>query len=728
MNIPSPVLTTSRLLLYALCAVLPGLAVSPPTFAAPARADAAPTTVSHTFTFAPADGGADVKTVSVAGTFNNWDKNALPMTKSSDGVTWLVTTTLPFGRQQYKFVVNGDKWLPDPHAQKSEDDGGGNLNSVLTILPPDYDRPASGDDGVIAVSALLHDQLPPSLNYDRGQLMLSLRARPGDARSIIALVNGKTFPLQKQSADELYARYVTRVPWDRRRDLSYRFDLMDGPTTFHYGANGLTSGVDVAKPFTLKAAEYKPFLVPGWVEQTVFYQIFPDRFENGDKTNDPKDVQPWDAKPQWFNWFGGDIAGVEKHAAYLSSLGVNAVYFNPVFQSPSNHRYDASDYKRIDPRFGTNDEFVRMTNGLQKRGIRTVMDFVFNHSATSFFAFQDIQDKGAASVYKDWYFIQSYPVRISDKPNYTAWFGFSSMPKFNVMNPPTHDYLLSVVDYWKTKVPLSGIRLDVANEVDPRFWRDLRVKAKSLDPNLWIVGEVWGDGSPWLKGDEWDSVMNYQFRDACVRFFAEEKTTPTQFLNRLTTLNASYAPQVSRNMMNMLSSHDTPRFLTLCKGNAQMDRLAATLQFTWVGAPSIYYGEELGMEGGPDPDNRRGMEWRKETPGNAILQHYKKLIALRKANPALQSGDATMLMTDDAHGTLAFARTLGKDFALVAVNRSREPRTVTIPLGAISDAARTRLRSGKGLADALTGTRTTVGADDTLTVTLAPLTGAVLVP
>jgi glycosidase len=546
-------------------------------------------------------------------------------------------------------------------------------------------------------------------------------------QSVAAVVGGKRYPLEKIGEDELYSRYRARVPWDRKTDLTYAFELTDGAKKFQYGANGLTTGATAAKPFTLKASEYKPFAVPQWVEQTAFYQIFPDRFENGDKTNDPKKTEPWNGSPAWFNRFGGDIAGVEKHVDHLDTLGIGAVYFNPVFASPSNHRYDAQDFKKIDPEFGTNEEFARLSKALDKRGIKTVMDFVFNHSATNFFAFQDIQDKGPASTYKDWYFVKSYPVKIGENPNYEAWFGFASMPKLNVMNPPTHDYLLGLVDYWKAKIPLAGMRLDVANEVDQRFWRDLRVKAKTLDPNLWIVGEVWGDGSPWLQGDQWDSVMNYQFRDACLRFFAEEKTTPTQFANRLMALDASYAPQVSRNMMNLLSSHDTPRFLTLCKNDASMHKLAATLQFTWVGAPSIYYGEEIGMEGGADPDNRRGMEWQKATETNPMLNHYKTLIATRNKSRALQSGDPTILLTDDQNGTFAFARSLDKDVAVVALNRSREPRTVTLSLAKAPAAVRDALRT-KGFTDALTGKRTAKSSGDLVTLTLAPLTGAVLVP
>jgi glycosidase len=675
--------------------------------------------VRHSFVYA-AD--KPLKSVHVAGTFNNWDKGASPMRADADGKTWRLELPLPYGRHQYKFVLDGATWVTDP-AVKSADDGNGNVNSVLLLLLADYKRPARPDDGVTATSALLHETRIPYRNYDRGSLTLSLRVRPGDISAVQVVANGTRFPMLPAASggDELYTRYVAHFPWDRRGDLAYTFELTDGERVSRYGPDGLAGAA--AKPFVLKAKEFQPFIVPAWVEKSVFYQIFPDRFDNGNKANDPPDVRPWDAKPEWFNRFGGDVAGVRRHLDHLSGLGVSAVYFNPVFQSPSNHRYDAEDFKKIDAQFGTNAEFAGLTRELQKRGIRTVMDFVFNHTATTFAPFADIRQKGEASAYKDWYFIHSYPVRVEQNPNYAAWFGFASMPKLNVLHPPTRDFLLGLVDYWDKEVPLAGMRLDVANEVDPRFWRALRERAKKRDPQMWIVGEVWGDGSPWLGGDQWDSVMNYQFRDACLRFFAEGKTKPSEFVNRLMAVHEGYAPQVSRNLMNLLSSHDTPRFLTVCKGDADLHRLAATVQFTWVGAPSVYYGEEVGMEGGPDPDNRRGMRWDLAKEDNPMLRFYKRLLMVRNASPALQSGNPTMLFADDAAGTLAYSRVLGDDVAVVALNRSNEARPVRIPL---PDALR---RKGVDLVEALSARKITVGAGDTsLSLTLPAKSAVILLP
>jgi glycosidase len=664
----------------------------------------------YTFVY-QADG--PLKRVNVAGSFNNWNRDANPMKLGADGRTWTTSIGLPFGKHQYKFVLDGERWITDPRAARNEDDGGGNTNSVLVVMPPDYGQAASPTDGVTAKSALKHLAGVPNLNYDRGRLTFTFRARPNDLQKVELVANGKPVSMTLAGQDDLYALYTASVGWNRRSPLRYSFRLTDGKENRVFGQSGLGSG-----PFVIEPSAFKPFEVPGWVERSVFYQIFPDRFANGDKTNDPQDVQAWDAKPTWFNRYGGDIAGVRRRVPYLKQLGVSSVYFNPVFKSPSNHRYDAEDFRQIDPQFGSNAEFRSLTTELKGQGIRTVMDFVFNHTATTFGPFLDLREKGAESRYRDWYFPKSFPIQVKENPNYEAWFGFPSMPKLNVMNPETNRYLLDLVGYWRQQAPgLAGLRLDVANEVDVRFWRDLRRTVKAQDPQMWIVGEVWGDGTPWLGGDQWDSVMNYQFRDACLRFIAEGKTSPDEFMNRLMRVHTGYAPQVSRNMMNLLSSHDTPRFLTLAGNDERLHRMGAVVQFTWVGAPSIYYGEELGMQGGADPDNRRGMEWDKANDQNPMLQFYRRLIRMRNGSRALQSGDPIPLKSDNSQKTVAYARTLGNDVAIVVLNRSEQPRTISLTVPA---AAR-----GKGLVDHLSGRRHRV-TGSTLSVSLGPLESAVL--
>ncbi len=672
----------------------------------------------HTFVFVS---DKPLKSVAVAGSFNNWNTSANPMKADADGKTWRLSLPLDYGKYQYKFVLDGSTWVPDPQATGKEPDGNGGFNSVLMMLPADYQTPASPNDGQTATSALLHSSRVPYLNYDQGKLTFTLRTRANDVRQVTLLVANHRYPMMLSNSDDLYSYYKAQVPWDKKTNLSYNFELADGSKIEKFGADGMTAQ---PRSFQVDAQSFQPFVVPSWVERTIIYQIFPDRFANGDKSNDPKDVVPWNAAPQGFSRFGGDAAGVRQHLPYLSDLGISTVYFNPVFQSPSNHRYDTQDYKRIDPQFGTNAEFAALTKDMQKRGIRTVMDFVLNHTATTFAPFQDVVKKGQASPYKDWYFIKGYPVKVADPPNYVAWSNYPSMPKLNVMNPATGDYLLGLVNYWKAQLPLAGVRLDVANEVDPRFWRKMRTRVKGLDPQMWIMGEEWGDAKPWLGGDQWDSVMNYQFRDACLHFFANGDTSSSQFTDHLMQVYNSYVPQVSRNVMNMLSTHDTPRLLTLCKNDVALHQLAATVQFTWVGAPSIYYGEELGMQGGADPDNRRGMRWDLATPANPMLQFYRHLIKIRNGSRALQSGDPTILLSDDAAKTVAYSRTLDNDIALVALNRSDTAQTLNIPLPQNSAMSSARAR---GLVDALSGKRFTISGTR-LTLQLAPKSSVILLP
>lgn len=320
-----------------------------------------------------------------------------------------------------------------------------------------------------------------------------------------------------------------------------------------------------------------------------------------------------------------------------------------------------------------------MTRDLRRNGIRTVLDGVFNHTATNFMPFKDILDNGEKSKFKDWYFIKSYPVRVGDPPNYEAWFGFPSLPKVNTGNRQASDYLQGVPGFWDKNANIAGWRLDVGNEIPAPFWREFRKKVKGLGNDRWIVGEVWGDGSQWLRGDQWDSVMGYQFRDAVLKFIANGSTGPSEFFRQLMRVNDSYAPAASRNLMILLGSHDTPRILTLCHGDRQLAMIAATLQLTWVGAPSIYYGDELGMEGDKDPDNRRGMRWDLASNKNQMLTHYRALISARNGSKALQSGDPKLLLADDSRGLLAYSRTLGKDVAVVTANRSESPVQVVVP-------------------------------------------------
>lgn len=670
------------------------------------------------FEYSAAEG---VKSVSVAGTFNAWNKDANPMVMGADGRMWSATVNLSPGEFQYKFVVNGENWITDPKAVRNVDDGNGNTNSLLVVIPEEFRKlPGERGDGKLTVSAIRHSQEVPQLNYDRGQVTLSMTARANDVQKISVAVRrgGRVdlVPMTRVSGNAIFDQYRTTLRWDRKEALNYAFRLEDGTTVQFFGTKGL-GNQDFQNFFQINPMTFKPFEVPSWVEGTVFYQIFPDRFDNGSKKNDPAEKTPWDGEPTYDNRFGGDVAGVQRRIAYLRRLGINGVYFNPVMLAPAYHRYDPVCFYTVDPEFGTNKEFVDLTHQMHDAGIRVVLDQIFDHVGVTFAPFADVLRFQEKSRFRDWFFIKSYPVEVRPNPPYVGWFGTEWMPKVNLANPGVYNYLMESVDFWMANAKLSGWRLDVANEVPDWFWRDFRKRVKGIDPNAWIVGEVWYDASQWLKGDQWDASMNYPFRDQCLRFIANGTIKPSQFVEGLMNVHNLYAPQVSRNQLNLLSSHDTPRFITEAGGDRKLAALGAVVQFTWPGAPSVYYGEEIGMEGGRDPQNRRGMRWDLVGPKNELLEIYTKLIHLRTQSRLLALGDPVKLTQFDEADVASYGRALDRDFAVVVLNRGSKPFTGVIQLPA--DQANTTF------VDALSGRTFTADARGRLSVNLEPISALV---
>ncbi|MBL8088644.1 MAG: DUF3459 domain-containing protein [Chthonomonas sp.] len=663
--------------------------------------------VKHEFVFTAPSAG--VKTVHVAGTFNGWSYGTNPMTVDPDGRTWRTDVTLDVGKHLYKFVLNGTDWITDPNA-KTETDGGGHVNSVLLLAPEGYGTPAKRGDGVLTETAIRHAQASPMINFDRGRLSLRVDVRSNDAQRVEAKVTrggkAETAPMRVIDSNELRERYEYAMPWDGKSPLSYRFVITDGATR-----RAVTMG---GKDFQVTATSYVGPRVPNWVEKTIFYQIFPDRFENGDAKNDPAEVSPWSAMPTYLTRFGGDAVGIEKRLDHLKKLGVNGVYINPIMKAPAYHRYDPVDFYQVDPEFGTNQEFGRLTRAMQSNGIRVVLDQIFDHVGTTFPPFVDLLKNQQASKFKDYFFVNEWPVEVRKNPPYLGWYNVESMPKVNLANPELKKYLLDSVNFWHEHAQLSGWRLDVANEVPQWFWREFRQRVKTIDPDAWIVGEVWSDANQWLQGDQWDASMNYPFQYAVRDFLAKKTMTAKEFTFQLMQVYGLYAPQVSRNQLNFLSTHDTPRFIHEAGNDRSAQKLAAVVQFTWPGAPSVYYGEELGMEGAHDPDNRRPMRWDLANDGNDMFAHYRKLIALRHRHPILVEGDPVALETSNSTDVAAFGRTLGAQRAVIAINRANSPQTAVVKVN----------NFGKG-ADVL-GSQAVTSQSRSLTIRLAPRSAAVV--
>jgi cyclomaltodextrinase / maltogenic alpha-amylase / neopullulanase len=419
---------------------------------------------------------------------------------------------------------------------------------------------------------------------------------------------------------------------------------------------------------------------PEWVKNAVFYQIFVDRFANGDHPNDPPGVVPWGSTPKPDNFFGGDLQGILDHLPYLVDLGVTAVYLTPIFAAQSNHKYDTYDYLAIDHSFGTPQLFRKFIDEAHSRGIRVVLDAVFNHCGDRFWAFEDVKKRGDASPYRDWFYTTTFPIR-QDSPNYQTCGGVASMPKLKVTNPKVQEYLLKVAIYWLQEFGVDGWRLDVPWKINRDFWRTFREAVKQINPESYIVGEVWRDPEPWLEGDICDGIMNYPLRDYILDYCVRDTMDAEDFdyaTSRLRDVCGPSAPY----QMNLLGSHDTPRILTLCKNDIKRAALAITALFTTVGSPMIYYGDEIGLVGENDPGCRGSMRWDEKEWNNHLLNTYRILINVRTDHPALYSENLEKLVA--FNGIYAYRRYSNEDEVIIILNPREEGFCQKIPLSSSS--------------------------------------------
>lgn len=418
--------------------------------------------------------------------------------------------------------------------------------------------------------------------------------------------------------------------------------------------------------------------IPSWVQDAVFYQIFPERFANGDRSNDPPGVEPWGGRPTARNFFGGDLRGIIDNLDYIVSLGANAIYLNPIFEARSNHKYDTKDYMRIDPAFGDTQTLEDLVDACHERGIRVILDGVFNHTGVDFFAFADVREKGIRSVYRNWYNFHGFPVGSPDNPNYDCWWGHGSLPKLMTGNPAVRTYLYGVTRKWMM-LGIDGWRLDVANEVPPEFWIGWRKHVKQINPDAYIIAEIWDNAAPWLRGDQFDATMNYRFRTACIDFFIARSRSVSSFDSLLAAQRNDYRPEVNFALQNLLGSHDTERFLTLAGGDVSAVQLAVLFQMTYVGAPMVYYGDEVGMTGGKDPGCRGTMVWDPERQNTSLLDFTKRVIKVRRAHPVWRRGLFETLRIDDSRGLYVFSRRYHGAQGIVVLNTGPKPAVVRLP-------------------------------------------------
>ncbi|WP_034344112.1 glycoside hydrolase family 13 protein [Deinococcus misasensis] len=436
---------------------------------------------------------------------------------------------------------------------------------------------------------------------------------------------------------------------------------------------------------------------PDWVKDAVFYQIYPDRFAKSSRVQKANNLQPWGDTPHPHKYQGGDLLGVVEHLDHLVELGVNAIYFCPIFQSASNHRYHTHDYFQVDPMLGGNEALKELLEEAHKRGIKVVLDGVFNHSSRGFFQFNDVLENGPSSAYVDWFHIHGWPLDPygSGPANYEAWWGMKALPKFNTNTRAVREFLWDVAEYW-IKFGVDGWRLDVPNEIDDdEFWREFRRRVKTVNPEAYIVGEIWGDATRWLQGDQFDAVMNYLFTRPAIGFFGSRSLDYEQvrgtgyehidtmdapaFAGHMQHILTMYPKEVVLAQLNLLGSHDTPRYRTVTGGDETAYQMAVLFQMTYPGTPCIYYGDEVGLSGGKDPLCRGAFPWdRPDTWNLRALDYTKKVVKARHTYNALRRGDFRVL---HAQGdVIVYERTQDGERAVVVINASQSEQQVPVDL------------------------------------------------
>lgn len=543
----------------------------------------------------------------------------------------------------------------------------------------------------------------------------------------------------------------------------YRFQVNDGSATAWYNAAGPSTG----EPSTQDFYVLPGFSTPDWAKNSVLYQIFPDRFADGDTGNDvttgeytydgyPTEHKSWGASPAadagYTNssvFFGGDLQGVDAHLSYLTdTLGVNAIYLNPVFTSPTNHKYDTQDYDHVDPHLGGDAAFDTLVSDLHAKGGHMILDGVFNHTGE----WSPWFDKGnvwpnstgayesQSSQYAGYYTFQQWPEKYSSFLNQVP-----TMPKLNygASGSATRNAIYgstgSVAQEWIRQHHIDGWRLDAAQYVDADgnagedatnhdVWSQFRTAVKGADPNALIFGEYWGDANPWVTGGQWDGATNYDgFTNPVSQWITGKdyngnaaSLSASQFDSWLRGTRANYPTQVQQVMSNHLSNHDIPRFAQRAGGDIWKTYLADFVQMTYVGMPTIYYGDEYGLAGANDPDDRRCMDWSQATTGNDAVALLRKLIAIRKQYPALRTGSFQSLGTDDATRMFAYGRTDAKNRIAVVLNNDSTSHTYQVPAYQLS------MKDGSTVTDAVGGASYQV-SNGTVSVTVPGHYGAVLV-
>ncbi len=513
---------------------------------------------------------------------------------------------------------------------------------------------------------------------NKNTVTLRLRISKSDVPEKIEVIYGGKYDyattrftaiMTRAYEDRLFAYYTATLTLKDVR-LVYIFRITDGNKITYFSEDGLTDTYNYTlnyyNCFQIGYVNEIDLIEPiEWMKTAVFYQIFVERFNMGDNDKDKSYINmKWNELPNPKSFAGGDIKGITEKLPYLSELGVNAIYLTPIFKSISNHKYDVSDYYNIDEHFGNKEDFKKLVEKAHAFNMKVVLDAVFNHCSENLSQFQDVLKNGRKSEYYDWFIITN------DNPlQYECFAECKYMPKFNTSNQKVTDYLIGIATYWIKEFDIDGWRLDVSDEISHNFWRKFRSDVKAVKPDCVLIGENWHDANVYLQGDQYDSIMNYAFTKACLDYYAFGRFTARQFAEKLNELLMRNSNAVNLMMLNLLDSHDTHRFVTWSKS---YDKLisALSLMFFFVGTPCIYYGTEIAIEGGHDPDSRRTFDWEKAKENTVLMRLIKFLCRLKKEGKLCSE----KIQIKEADGIIQIDR---GDFLLIS-NCSNEEKSFSV--------------------------------------------------
>ena len=520
-------------------------------------------------------------------------------------------------------------------------------------------------------SAIFHD-MDKRFCYaiDKDVFVIRVQVKKDDMKEIILHYEDKYIPMERKDTRKVIS--MKKVATSQFHDyyeaqlqmhlicLRYFFEFIDTHGEKVYYGNyefnkDCITNRDRMFDCPQNLREEEMFEVPQWAANKVVYQIFPSRFA----ASQPVDKELWYKAPiTHMDDLHGNLRGIMEHLDYIENLGIDVLYMTPIFKSNSCHKYDTIDYYQIDPSFGTTEDLRELVQKAHERGMKVVLDAVYNHTGRDFFAFQDILEKGEKSRYLDWYFIDELPPKdeMGEIPNFKCFGYYGGMPKLNLKNPEVEKYITDVACYWIKECDIDGWRMDVGDEISHFFWKNFRKAIKAVKKDMLIIGEIWHYAGDFLEGDEWDTVMNYPFYLNMIDLLADTRINVSKFVQNLGYLKGRLNKKCYPLMWNLIDSHDTARFLHLCNDNKKKQHLAAAFQLLLPGMPMVYYGDEFAMPGANDPDCRRGMYWDEEYQDKEMFQWYKKLLQIRKTHTCVVEGELIEISAKDEEETIVMIR------------------------------------------------------------------------